>query len=276
MPEWTEALRLPFVQRALAASLGVALVCSLISFFVVLRRIAFVGSGIAHIAFGGVALALVLGVAPLLGAGAFALAAALWIAAPRSRAALSDDTAIGIAFAAAMALGVVCASFGGARNVDLMTYLFGNVLTVTAADLWAVAALGLVVLGLLARHFRALVLVSFDEETARVLRLPADRLNALLFALIALTVVLAMRTVGLLLVSALLVIPGAVAQRTTRRLVPFLLVSLAVGVGSCLAGLALSFALDLPSGASMVLVAALLYLLTPLAALGGPESRGAS
>lgn len=250
----------PFLQRALIASLLVAAVCSLMSFFVVLRRVAFVGAGVAHIAFGGVALALVLGLPPTAGAALFALAAALGIARLRSRGELAEDTAIGIAFATAMALGVILARLGHARNVDLMTYLFGNVLTVSWIDVAVLTTLAVGVTALFAIFFRRLLFVSFDEETARVLRLPADALNALLFVLLAVTIVLSIRTVGILLVSALLVIPGAVAQRATRRLRPFLAVSLAVGVGSAFGGLALSVAADLPSGASIVLVAAFVFL----------------
>lgn len=259
MAELRDALFHPFLQRALLASLVVAAVCSIASFFVVLRRIAFVGSGVAHIAFGGVAVALLLGLPPVGGAALLAVAAAAWIALPR-RGGLSEDTAIGIAFAAAMALGVVCASLGRARNVDLMTFLFGNVLTVTWSDVAVIGVLGAAVLAVFAGLFRRLLFVSFDEETARIVRLPVDALNVLLFVLIALTVVLSMRTVGLLLVSALLVVPGAVAQRLTVRLRPFLAVSLAVAVASAVLGLGISVLADLPSGATMVLVAAAIFL----------------
>ncbi len=261
MAELAQAFTHPFLQRALLASLVVAAVCSIASFFVVLRRIAFVGSGVAHIAFGGVAMALLMGVPPVAGAALLAVAAAAWIALPHRRGGLSEDTAIGIAFAAAMALGVVCASLGRARNVDLMTFLFGNVLTVTWPDVVVVGALGTAVLLVFALLFPRLLFVSFDEETARIVRLPVDALNVLLFVLIALTVVLAMRTVGLLLVSALLVVPGAVAQRLTARLRPFLALSLAVAVASAVLGLGLSVLADLPSGATMVLVAAGIFLL---------------
>jgi zinc transport system permease protein len=262
MNELVDALGYPFVVRALVASLGVATLCAVISFFVVLRRMAFLGSGIAHIAFAGVALALVLEIPPVLGAGAVALAAAAWIALIRRGSVLSEDTAIGIAFAAAMGFGVICASLGGARNADLMTYLFGNVLTVSGPDLLALSACGILVLGVIGIYFRDLLFLCFDEETARIVRLPVDALNLLLLLLVAASVVLAIRAVGLLLVSAFLVIPGAVAQRTNDRLLPFFGVSLAVALGSAIAGLIFSFALDLPSGATMVLVATAIFLLT--------------
>jgi ABC-type Mn2+/Zn2+ transport system permease subunit len=260
--EFWSALSHPFALRALLAALGVATLCSVMSFFVVLRRMAFLGAGIAHIAFAGVALALVLELPPVAGAGVVALLAAAWIARIRRHHHLSEDTAIGIAFAAAMGLGVICASMGGARNVDLMTYLFGNVLTVTWGDLAALGALGSVVLATVIWLFRDLLFLSFDEDMARIARLPVDALNLLLLLLVAATVVLSIRTVGLLLVSAFLVIPGAVAQRCTSRLQPFFAVSLGVGIFSAIAGLALSFALDLPSGATMVLVASGLFTLS--------------
>jgi ABC-type Mn2+/Zn2+ transport system permease subunit len=262
MSEFWSALSHPFALRALLASLAVATLCSVMSFFVVLRRMAFLGAGIAHIAFAGVALALVLELPPILGAGVVALLAAAWIARVRRDHQLSEDTAIGIAFAAAMGFGVICASMGGARNADLLTYLFGNVLTVTGSDLIALGLLGSLVLAIIGYLFRDLLFVSFDEDMARIVRLPTDALNLLLLLLVAATVVLAIRTVGLLLVSAFLVIPGAVAQRTTRRLKPFFAVSCGVGIFSAVAGLALSFALDLPSGATMVLVASALFTLS--------------
>lgn len=255
-----------FFQRALIASLAVALVCSVISFFIVLRRMAFAGSGIAHVAFGGVALALMLELPPLLGAAIFAILTALWIVAQRKQSDLSEDTAIGIAFAAAMGIGVICASIGHARNADLMTYLFGNVLTVSRLDVLALLAMAAIVLGAIALNFRKLLFVSFDEETARITGIAADRFNVLLFLLVAITVVLAIRTVGLLLVSAFLVIPGAVAQRFAKRLRPFFLLSIAVGVGSALAGLLASAAVDLPSGATMVVVAAGVFVISRLIA----------
>jgi zinc transport system permease protein len=140
-----------------------------------------------------------------------------------------------------------------------MAYLFGNVLTVTWTDVAAIGAFAALVIALLWRYFWPLVFVSFDEEAARLARVPAGRLTLLLLLLLALTVALSIRTVGLLLVSALLVIPGAAAQRVTASVHAFLAVSLGVGLASALGGLALSFAADLPSGAAIVLVAGALF-----------------
>ena len=249
----------PFVLRATLAALGVSLVCAAMSFFVVLRQMAFVGAGVAHIAFGGVALALLLDLPVVGGASSAAIVAAVVIAMVRRSMTLSEDTMIGILFAVVMAFGVVCAHFGRATNVDLMAYLFGNVLTVTWADVLAIGVFALIVSVILWVFFWPLVFVSFDEESARLARVPAGALTLVLLILIALTVALSIRTVGLLLVSALLVIPGATAQRLTQRVGPFLAVSLAVGFLSAVLGLALSFVADLPTGASIVLVAGALF-----------------
>lgn len=259
-----EILSHPFVIRAILAAVGVSLVCAAMSFFVVLRKMAFVGAGVAHIAFGGVALALLLDIPVTAGATAAAVAAAVVIARVRRSETVSEDTMIGILFAVVMAFGIVCAHFGRATNVDLMAYLFGNVLTVTWTDVAAIGLFALVVLAILGLLFWPLVFVSFDEESARLARLPTGLLTLVLLLLIALTVALSIRTVGLLLVSALLVIPGATAQRVTDSVYSFLAVSLLVGLVSALAGLALSFAADLPSGASIVLVAGAVYAATAL------------
>jgi len=245
-----------FMIRATIAAVLVAVVCSAMSLFVVLRRLAFAGAGISHIAFGGVALAVLLRLPVSIGAAVFGLGAAAILARRTSRRALSEDTVVGVLFATAMAFGIVLLQYGGAANVDLMAFLFGNVLTVSWAEVAFIGGLSLVVLTLLSVYFPALLFTSFDEQMAQVTGLPVGRLNLLLLVLLAMTVVLSIRAVGLLLVAALLVIPGAVAQLRCRGMRSFLTVSLVTGVGSTLFGLLLSYLIDKPSGAVVVLVAA--------------------
>ncbi len=250
-----EAFTHAFMIRATVAAVAVALVCSVMSIFVVLRRLAFAGAGISHIAFGGVALAVVLGWPPGVGAAVFGMGAASLLSRRASRRMLSEDTVIGVLFAAAMAFGVVLLQFGGARNVDLMTYLFGNILTISQGEMISILVLSALVLLLLTLLFPAFIFTSFDEEAAQLSGLPVQRLNLLLLVLLALTIVLSIRAVGLLLVAAMLVIPGAVAQTRCRGMGSFILVSIIVGVGSTLGGLALSYLIDKPSGAVIVLLA---------------------
>ncbi len=253
-----EFLAFPFFQRALAAGFVVALVCGALSFFVVLRRLAFVGSGVSHAAFGGVALAALVGAPPGLGALVAALGVALATAKASGEGDLTEDTAVGVFTVAAMAVGVVAISFLE-TNVDLFGLMFGNILTVDPKDLVALVAASALVLVLLALYFRPLLLASVDEDGAFAAGVDVGRMRLLVLVLLALTVVVALKVVGILLVSALLVLPGAVARSLTARWPGFLLGSIAAALAMVLGGLLLSVALDVPSGAAIILTGTLLF-----------------
>jgi ABC-type Mn2+/Zn2+ transport system permease subunit len=253
-----DAYRHAFMVRATLAALLVAVTCSVISFFVVMRRMAFIGAGISHIAFGGVALALLLGLPVGAGAIVFGVGAALILGEKTARRTISEDTLIGILFATAMAFGVIFAQYGGASRVDLTTFLFGNVLTVSDGELIGIAVLGIAVVAILAGLFPALLFASYDEDAAAVSGLPVDRLHRVLLVLIAFTVVMSIRAVGLLLVAALLVIPGAVALLFPRSLRAYFAISLAVGVASTVGGMVVSYYIDKPTGAVTVLFASVI------------------
>lgn len=267
MPEW---LGYGFMQRALVSSLLVGTTCSIIGVFVVLRGMAFAGSGLAHAAFGGVALGFLLAVNPLGAAVLFCLGTAGLIQVASRRAQLRMDTAIGVFFALAMALGVLFIGLMRRYDARVYGYLFGNVLGVTSGNLMLTAGLGLVVLttvGLLYRQFKFL---TFDEEMAEASGLRVSLLAGLLLVLLALTVVVALKTVGIILVEALLVTPAATAYQLTYRYGVMFLLSWLAGVSSCVAGLVVSYALGIPSGASIVIVATLLFA---LAALFSPKRK---
>jgi len=267
MPEW---LGYGFMQRALVSSLLVGTTCSIIGVFVVLRGMAFAGSGLAHAAFGGVALGFLLAVNPLGAAVLFCLGTAGLIQVASRRAQLRMDTAIGVFFALAMALGVLFLGLMRRYDARVYGYLFGNVLGVTSGNLMLTAGLGLVVLttvGLLYRQFKFL---TFDEEMAEASGLRVGLLAGLLLVLLALTVVVALKTVGIILVEALLVTPAATAYQLTYRYGVMFLLSWLAGVSSCVAGLVVSYALGIPSGASIVIVATLLFA---LAALFSPKRK---
>ena len=255
----TEFLAFPFFQRALAAGFVVALVCGALSFFVVLRRLAFVGSGVSHAAFGGVALASLIGAPPGLGALVAALGVALATAQASGEGELTEDTAVGVFTVAAMAVGVVAISFLE-TNVDLFGLMFGNILTVDPKDLVALVAASTLVLVLLALFFRPLLLASVDEDGAFAAGVNVARMRLLVLVLLALTVVVALKVVGILLVSALLVLPGAVARPLVSRWPGFLAGSIVSALVMVLGGLLLSVALDVPSGAAIILLGTLLFL----------------
>lgn len=266
-----EILGYTFMQRALLASLLIGTVTAVIGVYVVLRGLSFIGAGIAHASFGGVALGFLLGVNPLFTAVAFCLLTAWGIAWTSQRAEVKEDTAIGVFFAATMALGILFIGLMHGYNVDLFGYLFGSVLAVTVEDLWLSLLLGGGVLLAVGLFFKELLFITFDPEMARVSGLPADRLYLLLLSLMALTVVLSIKVVGIILVSALIVIPAAAAHQWTEDFRRMMALAVLIGDSSAVAGLFLSYRLDTASGATMVLTATAIFFLS---ALLSPRQRG--
>lgn len=262
MIEWLlQPLSYGFMQRGLAAALMVGVLCAVIGCYVVLRSMAFLGDALAHAVLPGVALAYLLRGSLLLGALIAAVAVALGIGFFSRRGTLREDTAIGILFSAALSLGVVLISLGQTYAVDLTHILFGNVLGVSTGDLYLTGGLGLAVLATVGLLYKEFLVVSFDPVLATTLRLPVERLRQLLLVLLALTIVVSLQTVGVGLVAAMLVTPGATAYLLTRRLFPMMVVAAGLGAFSAVAGLYLSFYFNVASGAAIVFVATVLFLL---------------
>lgn len=252
-------LEYAFMQRALAAAIGIGAVCGALGFFVVLRRLAFVGIGLSHAALGGVAVGLLLGWPPLWCGGVFAVAVALGIATLGRHGRLHQDALIGVFFSGAMALGVVLFSLQRGAQQDLFGYLFGDVLAISAGELTALGSLGAAVLLALAVLFRRLLLVAFDDELARAYGHPVAWLEAGLLLMLAATVMIGVRLVGVLLVEALLVVPAATAALWTANWRGQLALSTSFAVASGLGGLALAWYLDLAAGGSIALLTVLLF-----------------
>jgi ABC-type Mn2+/Zn2+ transport system permease subunit len=257
-----EPLQFGFMQRGLLASVLVATVCGVLGSFVVLKGLAFIGDALAHASFGGVALAFVLGANIYLGAFIFALATAFGIGAISRRGRVSFDTAIGVLFSGTFALGILIISRVDRYTTDLFGYLFGDVLSITEEDLWTIAALGLVVLALVAAFYRQLLFVAFDPTVAAASGVPARFLEYLLLALLGATIVTAVQAVGIVMVVALLVTPSATAYLFVRRFHHMILAGVAVGALSAFLGIYLSYYLDLASGAAIILVATALFFVT--------------
>lgn len=260
----TEWLSPGFMQNALLGGVLVSLICGLLSVFIVLRRMAFVGAGISHSAFGGVALGFLLQVDPFWTGLLFSILVAFLIEGVQRRGKIEEDTAIGIFFAAAMALGVIFLHFSRTYNVDIFGVLFGNILAIGPTQLLQVAVVAVLVLSFLFFCFKELVFISFDEEMAWVSGTPVQTLRYLFLAVLALVIIVAIYLVGIVLVSALLVMPGAVARHLTQHIRRMLVVSTAVAVGSTLLGLELSYRIDLPSGATIVMILALSFFLATI------------
>jgi ABC-type Mn2+/Zn2+ transport system permease subunit len=257
-----EILGYGFMQRALVAAVLIGAVTALVGVYVVLRGLAFIGAGIAHASFGGVALGVWLGVDPIAAAVVFCIAVAWGIGWVGEYAEVREDTAVGVFFAATMAFGILLIGLMHGYNVDLFGYLFGSVLAVTRADLVMSGALAVVVLAVVALFFKELLFITFDPEMARVSGLPVAALNRLLLSLIALTVVLSIKVVGIVLVSALIVMPAASASQLTEDFRTMMALSVGLGVAAAVGGLLLSYHLDTASGATMVLTATVGFLLS--------------
>jgi manganese/iron transport system permease protein len=249
-----------FMQRGMLAAAIVGALCAVVGCFVVLRSMAFIGDAMAHAVLPGVAVSYLLKGDLLLGALGAALAVALGIGALSRRGQVREDSAIGILFAAALALGVLLISSMRTYAVDLSHILFGNVLGVSARDLLLTGATAVVVLAAVALLYKELVVVSFDPVLAATLRLPAERLRVTLLVLLALTIVVSLQTVGIGLVSALLVTPAAAAHLLTRRLPRMMAIAAAIGVASSVIGLYASYYLNVASGAAIVLTATGFFL----------------
>ena len=260
-------LEFGFLRRALAAGLLVALAAGLLSPFVVLRRMAFAGHGLAHAAFGGAALFLLFGGSIVAGGSLFAILLAVLLAFWTRRGRVSEDSAIGIVVPGAMAIGVIALALRTTYTQDLFGFLFGNILSVLPGDLVYIACVAALVSGSMFFLARGFVSTTFHEEIARVEGLPVDRLRALFLVLVAGVVVASMKLVGIVLVSALLVAPGAIALLFARSFRAVRIASIAIGLGAVLVGMVLSILLDLPTGAAIALVLVLAYAIGRLLVL---------
>lgn len=255
-----EAFGYPFMQRAVAAGVLVGLVTGVLGVFVILRRSAFFGDAVAHASLAGVALGVVTGTSPLGLAAVVAVSIGLVLHRLERSARLSLDAVLGFVLPFFMAIGVLLLSLSPGFQPELLSYLFGSILTVSWEGVAVIAAVGIVAGVLVARHGRALVFAAFDADGAHAAGVDVARLVTLFHVLLALAVIASINVVGIVLVNALLVIPAATAKLLAASLRQMFVWAPLIAVASVLAGLAVSFALDLPSGPAIVVVAGLAFL----------------
>jgi zinc transport system permease protein len=266
MSEFLAALsQQPFLQGALLAGLLASLGCGVVGTFVVVKRIAFLAGGIAHSVLGGMGAAIYYGFDPLVGALASAVLAALLIGTVRLHWKAQEDTLIGALWAIGMATGILFIAKTPGYAVDLMSYLFGNILLVPPRELWFMAGLDLLLLLVVGLFYQQLLAVCFDEEFARLRGVPVALFYLLLLCLVAVTVVLLIQVVGLILVIALLTLPAAIATHYVHSLGRMMLMATLLGAVFSSSGLALSYAPDLPPGPTIILLAGGAYVLSALA-----------
>ena len=248
-----------FMQRAFIAALIVGALCSTMGTYVVLRKLSFIGDGLAHASFAGIAIAYLRGANFWAGAAAASIVTALGIGYVHRRANVSLDTSIGVLFTAAFALGIFLLSRSTRATVDLQSYLFGNILGVGPYDLMMVVGLGVIVAIVVAALWRPLLYTSFDPIVAQAAGIKARFVDDALLVILALTIIVSLPLVGIVLVAALLVTPAAAAAQLTKRFIPMMLLSCAFGIVSSVGGLYASYWLKSASGATIVLVATLLF-----------------
>ena len=259
-----EILQYDFMQNALIAALLASISCGIIGVYVVVKRIVFISGGIAHAAFGGIGLSYFLGIDPIMGVVPFSIASALSMGFVGRRTKIPEDTAIGILWAIGMALGIIFIGFTPGYAPDLFGYLFGSILTVPTSNIITMLILNVAIIVIVIALYREFQAISFDEEYAKAMGLLTERVYLLLLCLIALTVVLLIRVVGVILVIALLTIPAALSKRFTHRLSSMMLLSIVLCAIFTTGGLWFSYLFNLPSGATIVLVSGAVFLTSSL------------
>ncbi|MBN1193741.1 MAG: metal ABC transporter permease [Methanomicrobiaceae archaeon] len=253
-----EIIGYEFFQHALIAGFLASIACGIIGTYVVVKKISFISGGISHSAFGGIGLGYLLGFEPLLGAIVFSLGSALGIGIA-SRHGEEEDTVIATMWATGMAMGILFISRAPGYAPDLLSYLFGNILFVPTQDLVVMVVLNAVIIGVVYLLYNEFLAITFDEEFASIMNIPVDRVYLLLLCLIALTVVMLIRIVGVILVIALLTIPAAIARQHLTSIHRIMALAILLGIVFTFAGIWISALANVPSGAGIILIGASTY-----------------
>ena len=252
-------LEMSFFRNALLASLLASITCGIIGTYIVSRRIVFISGGITHASFGGIGMGYYMGFDPILGAVFFGIFSALGIEFFTRKADLREDSAIAMLWALGMALGIIFIFLTPGYAPNLMSYLFGNILTVSLTDLIFLILLTVGISAFFILFYRMILFISFDEEYALTNNTPVRLFNIILICLVALTIVLNIRVVGIILVMSLLTIPQAISNHYTRHFHIMIFLSILFGFLGSLAGLIFSYVYDIPSGAAIIFALVLMY-----------------
>jgi manganese/iron transport system permease protein len=271
MERLVEPFHYAFMQRAFVTALLVGILCSVMGTYVVLRKLSFIGDGIAHASFAGIVIAYLRGFDYYIGAAIVAIITALGIGFVHRRGRVAIDTAIGVLFTGAFALGIFLMSRQRSYSIDLQSFLFGDILSVSRQDVLMIVALGCFVAVVTALMYRGLLYTSFDPVVAQASGIPAPFIEYTLLVLLALTIIISLQAVGIVLVAALLVTPAAAAYQLTSRFANMMALSALFGALCAVGGLYLSYYLASSSGATIVLVATVIFF----AAIGGKHVQSA-
>lgn len=259
-----EIFRYQFLLKALLAALLTSISCGIIGTYIVSKRIVFLSGGITHASFGGIGIGYFLGINPILGAAVFAVLTALGIEFVSKKADIREDSVIAIWWSFGMALGIIFIFITPGYAPNLMSYLFGSILTVTNLDLYMMLGLSFILILFFLMHFKVILYVSFDPEYARTYRAPVQLINYLLLSLVALTIVLNIRVMGIILIISLLTIPQTIANLFTRNFRNIIFVSILIALLGSFTGLLISYRYDIPSGASIIFTLVILFVIARL------------
>ena len=259
-----EILQYEFMRNALLAAILVSIACGIVGTFVVVKKIVFISGGITHAAFGGIGLGYFLGVNPILTAIPFSLLSAIGIGIISKRTKISEDSAIGILWAVGMAMGILFIGLTPGYAPDLFSYLFGSILTVPFSDIILMIVLDIIIIVTVLVLYKEFQALSFDEEFSEITGVPTRNLYLLLLCLVALSIIVLIKVIGIILVIALFTIPTAIAKQFTNKLKKLIIYSTISATVLTVAGLWLSYFFDLPSGAVIVLVLAFVFFISVL------------
>lgn len=257
-----EALQFDFMRNALMAGVLVSIACGIIGTFVVINRIVFISGGIAHAAYGGIGLGYFFQFSPILGAIVFSVASALGMGIVQRKTRQRADTIIGVMWAIGMAIGIILVDLAGGYKADLLSYLFGSILAVSSNDLIMMLVLDVIIIALAILFYKELLAISFDEMFATVANVPVNAIYLTLMCMIALTIVMMMRVVGLIMVIALLTMPAATSGQFVKDIKKMMVLASVLGMVFTTVGLWVSYFLNLTSGATIILVAGVVYLVS--------------
>jgi zinc transport system permease protein len=256
-----EVLAYDFFRNALLVALLAAVSCGIIGTYIVSRRMVFISGGITHASFGGIGIGYYFGFNPILGAAAFAVLSALGIEYSSRRTEVREDSAIAILWAFGMAVGIIFVFMTPGYAPNLMSYLFGNILTVSTTDILMLSILCVVILAFFILQFKHILYIAFDEEFARARRMPVGMIKYIMISLIALTIVFNIRVVGIILVISLLTIPQTIANMFVKRFFNIMVFSVVIALLGTVSGLILSYIFDIPSGAAIIFFLVILFFL---------------
>lgn len=257
-----EFLHYGFMRNALLAAVLASIACGIIGAFVIVKKIVSISGAISHCAFGGIGLGYFLRIDPILAVVPFSVLSAIGIGLVTKKTRIAEDTSIGIFWAVSMAIGVILIGLTPGYTPDLFSYLFGNILTVPLSDIYLMIILDIIIIFIVTLFYKEFVAISFDEEYAAALGLPILPFYLLLLSLVAFTVVVMIRIVGIILVIAMLTLPAAIAKQFTYNLKKMIFLSIFIGIIFTLIGLWISYVLNLPAGATIILLLGFAFILT--------------